>query len=201
MPNMNGIEAARAIRALPGPRGGVRIVAATAGALQSDVDRCLEAGMNAYIAKPIVPEQLFAALRDAGAAASVEETPQERLAKCDAVLDERTLDELEAQLGREIVASLVDDYAATSDQLQADIAAARAAGDLAAWTRAVHSLKSAAANMGLARVFVLARDAEAAGEAQDESTLAVLSDRLTAPAAEGVAALRMRYTPTEDAAP
>ncbi|MCA3245456.1 MAG: response regulator [Azospirillum sp.] len=201
MPNMNGIEAARAIRALPGPRGGVRIVAATAGALQSDVDRCLEAGMNAYIAKPIVPEQLFAALRDAGAAVSAEETPQERLAKCDAVLDERTLDELEAQLGREIVASLVDDYAATSDQLQADIAAARAAGDLAAWTRAVHSLKSAAANMGLARVFVLARDAEAAGEAQDASTLAVLSDRLTAPAAEGVAALRMRYTPTEDAAP
>ncbi|MFM7344633.1 MAG: ATP-binding protein, partial [Tagaea sp.] len=89
MPNMNGIEAALAIRALPGSRGQVRIVAATAGALQSDIDRCLEAGMNGYIAKPIVPEKLFAALRDAAGAAPVETagaeppTAQERLAASD----------------------------------------------------------------------------------------------------------------------
>ena len=53
------------------------------------------------------------------------------------------LGELEAQLGRDTVALLVDDYAATSDQLQADILAARAADDLAAWTRAAHSLNAA----------------------------------------------------------
>jgi signal transduction histidine kinase/DNA-binding NarL/FixJ family response regulator/HPt (histidine-containing phosphotransfer) domain-containing protein len=199
MPNMDGIEAAKAIRALPGPRGRVRIVAATAGALQSDIDRCLAAGMNAYIGKPIVPEKLFAALRDAAGAARVEAdaaeppTAQERLAASDDVVHEGVLGELESQLGRETVALLVDDYVATSDQVLADIAACRAADDLAGWTRAAHSFKSAAANMGLARVFKLARDIEAAGDAQDGSTMAALSDRLAGPAAEGIAALRARY--------
>ena len=199
MPNMDGIEAAKAIRALPGPRGRVRIVAATAGALQSDIDRCLAAGMNSYIGKPIVPEKLFAALREAAGASPVAidaaEPPsaQERLAASDDIVHDGVLGDLEAQLGRDTVALLVDDYAATSDQLQADILAARAADDLAGWTRAAHSLKSAAANMGLARVFKIARDIEAAGDAQDKSTMAELSDRLQGPAVEGVAALRARY--------
>ncbi|MCM0020529.1 MAG: ATP-binding protein [Tagaea sp.] len=199
MPNMDGIEAAKAIRALPGPRGGVRIVAATAGALQSDIDRCLAAGMNSYIGKPIVPEKLFAALREAAGVAPVEietaepPTAQERLSACDDVVNESVLGELESQLGRETVALLLDDFVATSEQVLADIAAARVAGDLAAWTRAAHSFKSAAANMGLARVFKIARDIEAAGDAQDKSTMAALSDRLPEPAAEGIAALRARY--------
>jgi signal transduction histidine kinase/CheY-like chemotaxis protein/HPt (histidine-containing phosphotransfer) domain-containing protein len=201
MPNMDGIEAAKAIRALPGPRGTVRIVAATAGALQSDIDRCLAAGMNAYIGKPIVPEKLFAALREAAGAPPVASeidaaeppTAQERLSDCDDVVNESVLGELESQLGRETVALLLDDYVATSDQVLADIAAARAAGDLATWTRAAHSFKSASANMGLARVFKIARDIETAGEAQDKSTMAALSDRLPEPAAEGIAALRARY--------
>ena len=47
--------------------------------------------------------------------------------------------------------------------------------------------------MGLARVFKIARDIEAAGDAQDKSTMATLSDRLPEPAAEGIAALRTRY--------
>jgi signal transduction histidine kinase/DNA-binding NarL/FixJ family response regulator len=125
MPNMDGIEAAKAIRALPGARGQVRIVAATAGALQSDIDRCLAAGMNAYIGKPIVPEKLFAALREAAGAApagaGTDEPPsaQARLAASDEIVHAGVLGQLEEQLGRETVALLVDDYAATSDQLQA----------------------------------------------------------------------------------
>jgi signal transduction histidine kinase/CheY-like chemotaxis protein/HPt (histidine-containing phosphotransfer) domain-containing protein len=202
MPNMDGIEAAKAIRALPGSRGRVRIVAATAGALQSDVDRCLAAGMNSYIGKPIVPEKLFAALRDAAGVTQVEPvetdaaeppTAQERLAASDDIVHEGVLGDLESQLGRDTVALLVDDYVATSDQILADIAAARASGDHAGWTRAAHSFKSAAANMGLARVFKLARDIEAAGDAQDKSTMAALSDRLSGLAAEAIKALRARY--------
>ena len=61
MPIMDGLEATRIIRAdnrfdeLP-------IVAMTANAMAVDRDRCLEAGMNDHIAKPIDPEQLFGAL-------------------------------------------------------------------------------------------------------------------------------------------
>ena len=59
MPEMDGFEASRAIRRLEARRGGhVPIVAMTAHALQGDEERCLEAGMDAYLAKPIRPEQV-----------------------------------------------------------------------------------------------------------------------------------------------
>ena len=53
MPNMDGLEATRRIRALPGPERGLGIVAMTADAMPEDVTRCLAAGMNAHMAKPI----------------------------------------------------------------------------------------------------------------------------------------------------
>jgi CheY-like chemotaxis protein len=61
MPNMNGIEATRIIRALPG-REDVPILAMTAHAFDEDRLRCLEAGMNDHMAKPIAPKRLFEVL-------------------------------------------------------------------------------------------------------------------------------------------
>ena len=57
MPVMGGLEATRAIRMRPG-MAGVKIVAMTANAMEGDRERCLEAGMNDYIPKPIVPKAL-----------------------------------------------------------------------------------------------------------------------------------------------
>ncbi|MDO9079149.1 MAG: response regulator [Brevundimonas sp.] len=53
MPNMDGLEATRRIRAMPGAAGGLSIVAMTADAMPEDVNLCLDAGMNAHMAKPI----------------------------------------------------------------------------------------------------------------------------------------------------
>lgn len=53
MPNMDGLEATRRIRAMPGPEASLAIVAMTADAMPEDVARCLTAGMNAHMAKPI----------------------------------------------------------------------------------------------------------------------------------------------------
>ncbi len=61
MPKMNGIEAAREIRRLPG-LGGLPIIAMTANAYAEDKARCFEAGMDDFIAKPIDPDILFATL-------------------------------------------------------------------------------------------------------------------------------------------
>ena len=58
MPDMDGYAAARAIRAL-GPAGGLPIFAMTANALPEDRKRCLEAGMDDYLAKPVSSEQLL----------------------------------------------------------------------------------------------------------------------------------------------
>ncbi len=58
MPVMNGYEATRLIRGLPG-RGKLPIIAMTAHALKGDEEKCLEAGMDGYIAKPVNQERLF----------------------------------------------------------------------------------------------------------------------------------------------
>jgi CheY-like chemotaxis protein len=61
MPVMDGLEAARRIRETPGLRR-TPIVAMTANAFNQDKERCLAAGMDDFLAKPVVPELLFAML-------------------------------------------------------------------------------------------------------------------------------------------
>ena len=59
MPVMNGLDASRAIRALERPDAGtVPIIAMTANAYDTDVQNCLDAGMNAHLPKPIDPENM-----------------------------------------------------------------------------------------------------------------------------------------------
>jgi len=65
MPLMDGFEATRLIREQEEERGGhVPIVALTAHAYQADQRKCLDAGMDAYAAKPIDFQELFAVIRD-----------------------------------------------------------------------------------------------------------------------------------------
>ncbi|WP_346287338.1 ATP-binding protein [Zoogloea sp.] len=61
MPNLNGVDATRAIRALDG-YAGIPILAMTANAFNEDRLVCLEAGMNDHIGKPVRPELLFSTL-------------------------------------------------------------------------------------------------------------------------------------------
>jgi signal transduction histidine kinase/DNA-binding response OmpR family regulator len=206
MPEMDGIEATRVIRALEGPQKSVWIVAATAGALQSDIEACLLAGMNDYIPKPILPDALAMALARANGALVAQDaagsdagtsdtgpTVQERLAASSAILDESVIGDLESQMGVEIVASLVADYTQNARELTASIALARAAGNDVEWIRAAHSLKSSAANMGLAQTFCAARDLEFAGEFGDFVTAGHICDSLQTTVDAGIAELEKRY--------
>ncbi len=58
MPHLNGLDATRAIRAMAG-RERTPIIAMTANAFAEDRQRCLAAGMNDFIVKPVQPERLF----------------------------------------------------------------------------------------------------------------------------------------------
>jgi signal transduction histidine kinase/CheY-like chemotaxis protein len=66
MPNMDGLEAAAAIRALErGTARHIPIVAMTAHAMKGDEERCLEAGMDGYISKPIQPDRMMEVIAQA----------------------------------------------------------------------------------------------------------------------------------------
>jgi CheY-like chemotaxis protein len=64
MPKMDGLEATRRIRLLPGLRGRVPIVAVTAQAFAEQIEECKNAGMNDHLAKPFTQERLLHVLDD-----------------------------------------------------------------------------------------------------------------------------------------
>jgi signal transduction histidine kinase/CheY-like chemotaxis protein len=63
MPEMDGYEATRRLRAMGGSKSKIRVIAMTANAMQGDREKCLEAGMDEYISKPVALEQLRSALQ------------------------------------------------------------------------------------------------------------------------------------------
>lgn len=59
MPEMDGLEATRAIRSLAGARGLLPIIAMTAGSAEHDEGRCLAAGMDGHVTKPVDTQKVF----------------------------------------------------------------------------------------------------------------------------------------------
>ena len=206
MPEMDGIEAARRIRAMAGPRGQVPIVAATAGAMTEEIERCLAAGMNDYVHKPIAPEKLAAALArvlgldqlapgDDEAGGSGDDGPSvaDRLAEGDTPLDLAVLGILESQMGPELTGELAHDFVASSAELEQALLRAYGAGDAGACADAAHTLKGAAGSLGLRYVFRLALAIEVGCRQGGVAPVAGSVEALPGHLAEARALLLERY--------
>ena len=63
MPVMDGYEATRLIRALPGMKSRIPILAMTANVMKTEVQQCFDAGMNGFVPKPFKQEELVEAIR------------------------------------------------------------------------------------------------------------------------------------------
>jgi HPt (histidine-containing phosphotransfer) domain-containing protein len=172
MPEMDGFEATRHIR---DPYSSVRnhaipIIAMTAHAMQGDRERCLQAGMNDYVVKPISPRALAEALgkwlpkessdQVPGLPEAAVSTQQQEVPVFDrAGLMDRLMDD--ADLARTVIAAFLEDIPRQIEALRDHLEA----GDAKNVERQAHTIRSAAANIGGEAMRMVAREMEDEGRA------------------------------------
>jgi len=179
MPDMNGLEATQQIR---NPQSAVRnhqipIIAMTAHALQGDRERCLDAGMNDYVTKPVDPQALVEALNkwlpkeaattndrepeapEATASVSVERPKTAIFDKANMMA--RMMDD--EDLARTVAEGFIEDIPRQIEALRGYLDAVDARGV----ERQAHTIKGASANVGGECLRVVAFEMEKAGRAGD----------------------------------
>ncbi|HWQ95507.1 MAG TPA: response regulator [Gammaproteobacteria bacterium] len=175
MPEMDGYEATGVIRTMETESGlHTPIIAMTANAMAGDRERCIAAGMDDYLSKPVGIEQLRVKIQrwlpelPAAQHAIIEDQPAP-VAKSPA-MDDKALDKIRAlqmegepDLLSEIIASYLGDAPV---QLEA-IHRAVATGDAEGLRRSAHSMKSSSANLGATVLSSLCKELEEMGRSGD----------------------------------
>ena len=167
MPEMDGFTATKLLRAQPHLRK-LPIIAMTAHVMADEVQRCLEAGMDDHVGKPIDPEAFFATLAR-WTRAHPEEAPnlssKAISAEAEIILPELAGVDVAAGLARtagnkRLYRDLLAQFAARHEFAGNRIKEALESRDQDQAERLAHSLKGVAGNLGINRIFVLARSLE-----------------------------------------
>jgi signal transduction histidine kinase/CheY-like chemotaxis protein/HPt (histidine-containing phosphotransfer) domain-containing protein/CHASE3 domain sensor protein len=190
MPRLDGYELARAIRDEEARDGRARtpIVALTASALKGEAERCLAAGMDDYLAKPVGIPVLTATLRRWLPHIGGDDAPSP-----DAAIP-AALPQLEQPLPLDVVAlealigadpvlarTVLDDFLGSTVQDLDALNGARIAGDLVALTRQAHKIKGASRLVGALELAETAGQLEAAARAGEwPAVLPLAADLATA---------------------
>jgi PAS domain S-box-containing protein len=143
MPEMDGLEATRRLRQRYGAGAAPRVIAMTANAMPGDREKCLQAGMNAYVSKPLelndIRNVLMPTALAGGAGAGPELIDPRRIAQ---------LRELEDDTNPTLVADIVELFLDDAPQHLREIAHAVDQGDAAQLEASSHRLLSGIENLG-----------------------------------------------------
>jgi PAS domain S-box-containing protein len=200
MPVMDGLEATRHIR---DPESAIRnhhvpIIAMTAHALQGDRERCLEAGMNDYITKPVSPKALARVLeqwlpgeREAGESLPRASHPDSSapVFDWDGMVSRLMNDE---DMAKEIVAIFLDDTPRQITVLKAHVDAGATAGA----ERQAHSIRGASLNVGGEALCAVATEMETAARAGDLAGVRARMPELNTRFGRLKAAMEQQLSPT-----
>ena len=205
MPEMDGIEAAREIRQLPGDQGRLPIIALSASAMKEETDECLAAGMVGHLPKPIDPVALAAVLarwaQEPRPPAVVDERAGSSVGLADAAasappevhgasgVDQEYIQLLLESLGTEKLGELIDDLGRHAEPQRDRLLHARASGDLTEMRAAAHALSGMAANLGLTALAELTAAIEESCREKRADEAGALCDRLQAGLEEALAML------------
>ncbi|HEY6765439.1 MAG TPA: response regulator, partial [Candidatus Sulfotelmatobacter sp.] len=183
MPEMDGFTATRLIRAKPQLLS-LPIIAMTAHALVEERQRCIDAGMNDHVSKPIEPDVLFATLlrwtKSQEGQAAVKQAPRGELAE-EIILPDIDGVDLAGGLKRlagnkRLYRNLLVQFASKQADLQAQISAAVSSGNPKVVEGIVHSIKGVAGNIGLTRIFAAAEKLERAIREEDIAVQALAEE-------------------------
>jgi PAS domain S-box-containing protein len=181
MPGMDGYEATARIRVMPGCAD-LPIVAMTAHAMRGDRERCLAAGMTDYVAKPIRPETVGAALERVRQGGRICQRSGVRADAQVAFSRQHVLDMLggDVEAARELIALLTRDVPSCVSAL---LDRARA-GDLTATARLAHKVTGAVGNVAASTVGEIAGTIEQLAKRGDAELMAAKCAALEGATAE-----------------
>ncbi len=203
MPNMDGYEATRAIRAAEGEGPRAAIVAMTSDTLDSVREACFAAGMDDHLAKPVTGEALAAAIERwrAGSRLAPATVAPTGTPKTD--LDLGVLRQLTAETGGDQNSQLIRDLAGLfredSRRGLKQVADALREKDARGVARAAHALKGSSGQLGAARTEAISAELQAVAETGELGSAKVLLRRLetAVDAAQSALTSALPETPTK----
>ena len=190
MPLMDGLTATGEIRRLADKNKDIPIIALTANAVRGDEQRCLAAGMNDYVSKPINPESLFRAMARQVPAAVLQQAAPAKAAPAHKKLSLDNLTDIEKTLGRDYVAGFIDEGMTELERLVGSIESGIARDDPDAMRHSAHELKSISAMFGMGDVQALAEGIELCCIERRIEEARSLGPRLKESYSEGITALK-----------
>jgi PAS domain S-box-containing protein len=174
MPEMDGFQATMAIRK---KESGAKlpIVAMTAHAMKGDRDRCLEAGMNAYVSKPIDPVVLYETVENLGRSGDTEHFHRETSPSSGF-----NAPHMLSRLGGDVklLRALIQSFLADCPRMFSDMKKAFERRDHGALASTAHALKGSIANFGVAEIVDTALKLELAARRGDWGEARVIYPRL-----------------------